>query len=409
MTPGEADTNFEQKVVQKTTTYAILVSDNRNTIEGNHASTPFTITLGDAATMIAAEIGDFQVTIANVGAAAVTVARAGSDTIDGAATSIVLQDNQSVTLKVSSAGNNYQTIGSHGGPAVGTTATFSGSFTSIGIDDNATGERVQISDTLLMVGTTSASYTIAKPDSTNFLAIYGGTTANGGALVLSGNGDFSIRSGSDTWVFLDASAGAASFRTGIGATTEWLSANNSQNATFANDVTSTAGTFKPLGDTATSDAAAVGYTATEGLILTGQGSTNDLTIKNDADVDVITIPTGTTGVTFAGTLTIDSIVQPKVKIIDIGDWNMDATAAITVAHGLTLANIRTAEAMIRNDADTNYFPFTGAASFSTEIQGAVTLVDATNVSLQRLAAGNYDNANFDATSYNRGWITIQYV
>ena len=33
-------------------------------------------------------------------------------------------------------------------------------------------------------------------------------------------------------------------------------------------------------------------------ILTGQGSTNDVTIKNDADADVIEIPTGTQQVVF---------------------------------------------------------------------------------------------------------------
>ena len=38
------------------------------------------------------------------------------------------------------------------------------------------------------------------------------------------------------------------------------------------------------------------------MILTGQGSTNDVTIKNDADADVLEIPTGTTNVTIAGTL-----------------------------------------------------------------------------------------------------------
>ena len=63
-------------------------------------------------------------------------------------------------------------------------------------------------------------------------------------------------------------------------------------------------TFQPLGDTAASDKAAMGYTAAEGLILTGQGSTNDVTIKNDADSAVISIPTGTTNVTIAGDLTI---------------------------------------------------------------------------------------------------------
>jgi hypothetical protein len=70
------------------------------------------------------------------------------------------------------------------------------------------------------------------------------------------------------------------------------------------DVTglATAATFEPDGDTSAGDNAAIGYTAAEGLILTGQGSTNDVTIKNDADADVIEIPTGTTSVTMTGSL-----------------------------------------------------------------------------------------------------------
>jgi len=44
------------------------------------------------------------------------------------------------------------------------------------------------------------------------------------------------------------------------------------------------------------------------LILTGQGSTNDVTIKNDADADVLEIPTGTTNVTIAGNLGVGGTV-----------------------------------------------------------------------------------------------------
>ena len=69
------------------------------------------------------------------------------------------------------------------------------------------------------------------------------------------------------------------------------------------DLTATL-TIQPAGDTAAGDNAAIGYTSAEGLILTGQGSTNDVTIKNDADADVIKIPTGTTNVTIVGDLTI---------------------------------------------------------------------------------------------------------
>ena len=47
------------------------------------------------------------------------------------------------------------------------------------------------------------------------------------------------------------------------------------------------GTISATADTAAGDAASMGYTASEGLILTGQGSTNDVTIKNDADADVM--------------------------------------------------------------------------------------------------------------------------
>ena len=68
------------------------------------------------------------------------------------------------------------------------------------------------------------------------------------------------------------------------------------------------GTVNASGDTASGDAAAVGFTSAEGLILTGQGSTNDVTIKNDADADVLEIPTGTTNVTVAGNLGVGGTV-----------------------------------------------------------------------------------------------------
>ena len=65
----------------------------------------------------------------------------------------------------------------------------------------------------------------------------------------------------------------------------------------------TGGTIEATTDTATGDNAAMGYTSAEGLILTGQGSTSDVVIKNDADATVFSIATGTTTGAFAGTLT----------------------------------------------------------------------------------------------------------
>ena len=75
--------------------------------------------------------------------------------------------------------------------------------------------------------------------------------------------------------------------------------------TGSGDVTGT--TLNATGDTAAGDNAAIGFTAAEGLILTGQGSTNDVTIKNDADTEVMGVATGATIVDFASGPTVADV------------------------------------------------------------------------------------------------------
>ena len=72
--------------------------------------------------------------------------------------------------------------------------------------------------------------------------------------------------------------------------------NGEANLTFDGTTLAVAGTVEPSGDTAAGDNAAIGYTASEGLILTGQGSTDDITVKNDADTTVVNVATGGTDV-----------------------------------------------------------------------------------------------------------------
>jgi hypothetical protein len=60
--------------------------------------------------------------------------------------------------------------------------------------------------------------------------------------------------------------------------------------------TMTATSFDPTGDTSVGDNAAIGYHSSRGLILTGQGSNNDITVKNDAATTVLNVPTGGTDV-----------------------------------------------------------------------------------------------------------------
>jgi len=103
----------------------------------------------------------------------------------------------------------------------------------------------------------------------------------------------------------------------------------------------TGGTLEATTDTAAGDNAAIGYTSGEGLILTGQGSTSDVTIKNDADATVASIATGTTIFTMAddvfvtgraaGTMTTDNdgsldlAVSNNFKVTTGGDLTLTFT------------------------------------------------------------------------------------
>jgi len=142
----------------------------------------------------------------------------------------------------------------------------------------------------------------------------------------------------------------------------------------------TATTFEPDGDTAAGDNAAIGYTSAEGLILTGQGSTNDVTIKNDADGTVISIPTGTTNVTIAGDLTIS------------GD-------------DLTMATNTSGAALIADGTNFNPVVISGDVSINTSgvaAIGSAVIVEAdiadNAVTLAKMASGTDGNIiSYDAS------------
>ena len=137
--------------------------------------------------------------------------------------------------------------------------------------------------------------------------------------------------------------------------------------------------LKATGDTSAGENASIGFTAAEGLILTGQGSTNDVTIKNDADADVIEIPTGTTNVTMAGTLDVTSDITGSTLNAD-GDTSAGDNAAIgyTATEGLILTGQgSTNDVTIKNDADTAVIQIpTGATGVTMAgtlgVTGAVT-------------------------------------
>jgi len=165
----------------------------------------------------------------------------------------------------------------------------------------------------------------------------GGYTPNFVSVYLNGvhlaRADYTATNGSDVVLAVGAAADD---------TVEIVSFNTFELSaqTFTGDVTASGGTFLPTGDTAAGDDAAVGYAAADGLVLTGQGSTSDVTIKNDADATVMSIATGTTGATFAGDV-----------IVPDGDFILGSTAVTSTAAELNILDGVTSTAAELNKLD----------------------------------------------------------
>ena len=164
----------------------------------------------------------------------------------------------------------------------------------------------------------------------------------------------------------------------------------------------TAATFEPDGDTAAADNAAIGYTSAEGLILTGQGSTNDVTIKNDADADVITIATGGTNVDIVGDVTAATVHADGDT--SAGD---NATMGYTSAEGLILTGQgSTNDITIKNDADADVLTVpTGTTNVS--VAGNLSLSDASsvNISTPLLAGTDHTHTGLSAQMLAGGAIS----
>jgi hypothetical protein len=102
--------------------------------------------------------------------------------------------------------------------------------------------------------------------------------------------------------------------------------------------------------------------------------------------------------------------QLKTKVIEIGDWDMDATPNINVAHGVVAANIRTVFVMISNDEAPLFYFDLSKANSSGVVDGffQIDVNTGTDIFLERRTGGSFDSTSFNATPFNRGWITIVY-
>jgi hypothetical protein len=123
------------------------------------------------------------------------------------------------------------------------------------------------------------------------------TSSTGAAQSLGGNGTVLL-----PYYSFSADPNSGMYR--IGADNIGWSVNGVKGLDLSTTGLTVTGTLDVGGDTSAGDNAAMGYTSAEGLILTGQGSTNDVTVKNDADAIALEVPTGTQNVNMLGNLVL---------------------------------------------------------------------------------------------------------
>jgi len=103
------------------------------------------------------------------------------------------------------------------------------------------------------------------------------------------------------------------------------------------------------------------------------------------------------------------VTKPRQKVVEIGDWDMDATAYVNVPHGLTLSKIRGARVVVRDDESSSLHGVSTNYTGFPDLDGFWQYIDSTNIRIYRETGGNFDTTSYNATSFNRGWVIFDYV
>ena len=130
-----------------------------------------------------------------------------------------------------------------------------------------------------------------------------------------------------------------------------------------------------------------------------------LEVATTAEAQALTLDTKI--ITPSGLADVIGSVTINVDTVAIGNWDMDATGSVTVAHGKTLANILYVNVIIISDSEILRYPLNYAIT-STGVASGNWFLGVTNITLSRVPTpGAFDNIGFDDdTSFNRGWIII---
>jgi hypothetical protein len=136
----------------------------------------------------------------------------------------------------------------------------------------------------------------------------------------------------------------------------------------------------------------------------GVGIAKNLNVNGNVDVNGVIKKSnlGIRGFITIGITDFSTNSAIRIKIFEMGDWNMAVTTNIEITHNLTWTKIINVHAIIQGDGGSvRYFLQDGN-------KGSID-INSTKIILWRLTDGYFDNPGFDATSFNRGWVFVEYI
>jgi hypothetical protein len=146
-------------------------------------------------------------------------------------------------------------------------------------------------------------------------------------------------------------------------------------------------------------------TATDGLILTGQGTSNDVVLKNDADAIALRVPTGSQNVVVEGVLLVQSVLS-AVTSATVGT-TLGVTGASTLTGLVTASAGIVSGGTIRSDTDGTDNLGTNTIRWDNVYMDTLHVtdgIDKTHIS-DRVAGdwqvGNISYGSTNATSYTK--------
>lgn len=159
--------------------------------------------------------------------------------------------------------------------------TVTGNITTLGIDDNATAEALQLTDSVMQLGQAAANFTLRRNvDDQNFIVSGGNTSTSGGNIVLSGSTHATTPSRID---FRDDATSVLQYNTATG----WDFQGNA--VSDVGDLTAT-GNLTTLG--IDDNATATALVLQDGVMTLGAGAAN-FTIQQASDTNFMALSGGT--------------------------------------------------------------------------------------------------------------------